>query len=219
MPSRTLLLVLLILAVTPLARSTDSEFLPAGLLLTCTLDEPNFSSKTAEVGDPVLCHIGTTTVFGRQVFPRGSSLSGHLQKASAPGHFYGKGWMELQFDRLILPGAAVLPLSAKVISAPPYKVERDGRVSGQGHARRDAVEWAIPILWPIKIATLPSRGPYPTFKGETRVTVRLMEDVAVPTLTASAPQVPMPPWARARYADSKTSWRRAVDAGSDTPNQ
>jgi len=29
---------------------------PAGTLLRCTLDEPNFSSATADIGDPVICH-------------------------------------------------------------------------------------------------------------------------------------------------------------------
>ena len=32
---------------------------PAGTLLQCTMDEPNFSSKTAAIGDPVVCHLRT----------------------------------------------------------------------------------------------------------------------------------------------------------------
>ena len=47
---------------------------PAGTLLQCTLDEPNFSSATAAVGDPVLCHLRTQQEFGRPLFPRGSML-------------------------------------------------------------------------------------------------------------------------------------------------
>src|SRR5262249_6487703 len=39
---------------------------------------------------------------------------------------------------------------------------------------------------------LPARGPYPALKGETRLSLRLMEDVEVPFRTTS---VPMPPWA------------------------
>jgi hypothetical protein len=47
---------------------------PAGTLLQCTLDEPNFSSATAAVGDPVLCHLKTMQEFGKPLFPRGSML-------------------------------------------------------------------------------------------------------------------------------------------------
>jgi hypothetical protein len=163
--------------------------------LNCVIDEPNFSSKTAAIGDPILCHLGTTSAFGRQAFPRGSYLTGHLENAKDPGHFFGKGSLSIQFDRLVLPGEGVLPLAAKVVSVPKYKVERDGRIDGKGHAKRDAVEWAIPVLWPVKVLTLPARGPYPTLKGEVRITLRLMEDAVIPARVAS---VPMPPWTRPR---------------------
>jgi hypothetical protein len=197
---KTVLLTLALSLIAPVAARADSDFLPAGLLLNCTIDEPKFSSKTAEVGDPVLCHLGTTAALGRQVFPRGSYLSGRLVDYKDPGHFVGKGWISIQFDRLILPGEAVLPLSAKVISVPHYKTSKDGKVLGQGHAKRDAVEWAIPVLWPVKLITLPARGPYPTLKSETRITLRLMEDVAIPTPARAANRVPMPPWARPTHA-------------------
>ena len=45
---------------------------PAGTLLHCTIDEPNFSSATADIGDPVLCHLNGVPEFGRVAFPRGS---------------------------------------------------------------------------------------------------------------------------------------------------
>jgi hypothetical protein len=101
------------------------EILPAGTVIHCTLDEPNFSSKTAQVGDPVLCHLGSVSAFGHSVFPRGAMLSGHLQDSKDPGRLVGKGWLELEFDRIILPGAEVLPLQSKIIAAPKLKVDRD----------------------------------------------------------------------------------------------
>ncbi len=196
MSHRILLLTLCTFLLFSLAAQAEStDFLPAGMLLNCTMDEPNFSSKTAEVGDPILCHIGSTSAFGHQVFPRGAYLSGRLQDSSDPGHFYGKGWIALEFDRLVLPGEAVLPLSTKVVAVPHYKVERNGKIDGKGHAKRDAIEWAIPVMWPIKILTLPARGPYPTLKGEQRITVRLMDDVAIPLPPSAMRNVPMPPWA------------------------
>jgi hypothetical protein len=196
MLQRMLLLTLVIALIAPAAARAESDFLPAGMLLSCTIDEPHLSSKTAEVGDPILCHLKTTAALGRQVFPRGSYLAGRLEDYKDPGHLVGKGWISIHFDRLVLPGEAVLPLSAKVISVPHYRVSRDGRMLGNGHAKRDAVEWAIPVLWPVKLITLPARGPYPTLKGEVRITLRLMEDVAIPTVPSRAARVPMPPWAR-----------------------
>jgi hypothetical protein len=182
------------LAVGARAASRD-EILPAGTLLHCTMDEPNFSSKTAQAGDPVLCHLGPISSFGHSVFPRGAMLSGHLQDSKDPGHFVGKGWLQLEFDRIILPGAEVLPLSAKIIATPHLKTDREGKIKGGGHPKRDVVEWMIPVLWPIKILTLPARGPYPALKGETRLTMRLMEDVIVPAPVNRA-SVPSPPWAQ-----------------------
>ena len=89
---------------------------PAGTLLQCTMNEPKFSSATATVGDPVLCHLKSFQEFGRTVFPRGSMLAGHLEAAKDPGHFFGKGDLKITFDRVILP-TGDLPLPAKVIAA------------------------------------------------------------------------------------------------------
>jgi hypothetical protein len=141
--------------------------LPAGTLLQCTINEPNFSSATAEVGDPVVCHLRGVTEFGQQAFPRGSYLVGHLESAKEPGHFVGKGSMKLQFDRIGLPSGD-LPIEAKMI--------------GKGHATRDVVEWMIPPLWPWKVVALPARGPRPRLKGENVVELRLMDDLLVPQM-------------------------------------
>jgi len=48
-----LLTILLCIPASILARASD-EIVPAGTLLTCTISEPNFSPKTAQVGDPVI---------------------------------------------------------------------------------------------------------------------------------------------------------------------
>ena len=188
------LAVLLCISASIVARAaTSDEIIPAGTLLQCTLDEPNFSSKTAQVGDPVLCYLSHVTAFGRSVFPRGAELGGHLQDYQNPGHFVGKGWIEVDFDRIILPGAQVFPLTAKMISAPHLRVDADGKAHSKGHPKRDAALWAIPIFWPVKLITLPNRGPFPTFKGEARLTLRLMEDIEIPV--AARASIPMPPWA------------------------
>jgi hypothetical protein len=161
------------------AASAHDVVLPAGTLLQCTLDEPNFSSKTAAVGDPVVCHLHSVTEFGQQAFPRGSYLVGHLESDKEPGHFFGKGYLKLQFDRIGLP-TGDLPLEAKVISTRGYKVDKEGKIDGNGHATRDAIEWMFPPLWPWKVIMLPARGPRPTLKGETVLQLRLMDDVQVP---------------------------------------
>ena len=89
------LVVLLVLAPGVLAQDI---LVPAGTLLQCTMEEPNFSSATASVGDPVLCHLRSFQEFGRPVFPRGSMLAGHLEADKDPGHFVGKGYLKITFD-------------------------------------------------------------------------------------------------------------------------
>jgi hypothetical protein len=167
------------LSVFSLSASARDIVLPAGTLLQCTLNEPNFSSSTVDVGDPVLCHLRGVTEFGQQAFPRGSYLVGHLDSAKDPGHFWGKGYLKIQFDRIGLP-TGDLPLEAKVISTRGYKVDKQGKIDGKGHAKRDIVEWLLPPLWPWKVIMLPARGPRPKLKGETVLSLRLMDDVQIP---------------------------------------
>jgi hypothetical protein len=161
--------------------SARDVVVPAGTLLQCTLNEPNLSSATVDVGDPVLCHLRGVTVFGQQAFPRGSYLVGHLEDAKDPGHFWGKGYLKLQFDRIGVPSGD-LPLEAKVIATRGYKVDKQGKIDGKGHPRRDVIEWMLPPLWPWKVIMLPARGPRPTLKGETVLSLRLMDDVQIPQM-------------------------------------
>jgi hypothetical protein len=173
---------------------------PAGTLLQCTLDEPNFSSATAAIGDPVLCHLKTMQEFGKPVFPRGSMLGGHLEADKEPGHFVGKGYLKLTFDRVILP-TGDLPVPAKIIQARGYKVDKQGDIDGNGHAKRDVVEWMLPPLWPWKVVSLPFRGPRPTLKGEEPLELRLMDDIVIPrTMQAGNPN--RPPYASSLHPSS-----------------
>jgi hypothetical protein len=173
----------------------QDQLVPAGTLLQCTLNEPNFSSATAAIGDPVLCHLRTTQEFGRPLFPRGSMLGGHLEADKEPGHFVGKGYLKITFDRVILPGGD-LPVPAKVIQARGYKVDKQGAIDGNGHATRDAVEWLFPPLWPWKVVSLPFRGPRPTLKGEEPLQLRLMDDIVIPRSLAQFAHPDRPPYAR-----------------------
>jgi hypothetical protein len=174
-PSVTLSL----LALTAAAAVASDTVLPAGMLLQCTLNEPNFSSKTVEIGDPVLCNLKGQIEFGQQAFARGSYLVGHLESAKDPGHLVGKGNLKIVFDRIGLPSGDV-PINAKLVATRGYKVDKQGDIKGKGHAKRDAAEWMFPPLWPEKVLTLPARGPRPTLKGETTLTLRLMDDVELP---------------------------------------
>jgi hypothetical protein len=144
-------------------------------------------------------------------------LGGHFEDYKNPGHFVGKGWIDLQFDRLILPKGQILPLSAKVISAPHLRADKDGKMHGKGHPTRDAIEWMIPVLWPEKVLTLPARGPYPKLKGETRLSLRLLDDVEI-----QSPQAVNATPARTRtdstgYRDS--SFRPFSRGSDDYPTQ
>jgi hypothetical protein len=178
------LLPLLFLGVQRSVSAQDIQ-VPAGTLLHCTLNEPDLSSKTASVDDPVLCHVSTVQEFGRAAFPRGAYMAGHIEAEKEPGHFWGKGYLKLVFDRIGLPNTDV-PLDAKVIAARGFHTDREGDILGKGHAKRDVIEWMFPPLWPWKVLTLPARGPRPTLKGEEVLTLRLMEDIIVPRLAASS---------------------------------
>jgi hypothetical protein len=187
---------------------------PAGTLLRCTLDEPNFSSATADIGDPVICHLAALRQFGKTVFPRGSYLGGHLEADKEPGHFVGKGYLKIEFDRIGFPESDI-PVPSKIIAAKGYRVDKKGDIVGKGHATRDTVEWLIPPLWPWKVLTLPRRGPRPTLKGEEQITVRLMDDIDVPRSGAVARSYDRP-GAPAAY-HSQTFQKPVAVENAETP--
>ncbi len=156
------------------------QLLPAGSLIQCTTSEPRLSSKTLAIGDPVLCRVSHAVHVGRSVLPYDSYLVGRFEDYRDPGHFVGKGWMQLTFDHMVIEPDTVIPLDAKVVDVPGYSIDRQGRIQGKGHATRDTILWLIPVLWPIDLLELPRRGPSPTLKAETRMTVKLMDDLRVP---------------------------------------
>lgn len=188
---------------------------PAGTLLQCTLNEPDFSSATATVGDPVVCHLRAQQEFGRPLFPRGSMLGGHLEAEKEPGHFFGKGYLKITFDRVILPYSD-LPVPAKVIQARGFKVDKKGDIDGKGHAKRDVAEWMIPLLWPWKIVSLPMRGPRPTLKGEESLELRLMDDISIPATMAYGPFKPdRPPYASSAQPSAFTASTNIAEPAVD----
>ena len=175
------LAVLLTLAAASVAPSafadSNQRLIPAGSLISCSTGDSKISSKTTAVGDPILCKVEHRR--GDFMLPYDSYLGGELSEYKDPGHFVGKGWMQLEFDRLYVGGTA-MPLDAKVVDVPGYKIDQQGRILGKGHAVRDTITWMIPILWPIDLINLPRRGPRPTLKEETPLTLRVMEDLVVP---------------------------------------
>jgi hypothetical protein len=165
--------------------------LRAGTLLHCTLAEPNFSSESAKIGEPLVCSARPLREFGRLAVPSGAYFVGQLESYREPGRFIGKGWIKLEFERLILPNRDI-PLLSKVISVGDFTVDSDGKIHGSGHPTRDALGWAIPLFWPVKLITLPMRGPRPTLRGELPVTLRLLEDASIPRDAYFISQNPRP---------------------------
>jgi len=209
----------LFLGVQPSTKAQDI-LVPAGTLLRCTLDEPDFSSKTADIGDPVVCHLAALRQFGKTVFPRGSYLGGHLEADKEPGHFVGKGYLKIEFDRIGFPDSDI-PVPSKIIAAKGYKVDKKGDIVGKGHATRDTVEWLIPPLWPWKVLTLPRRGPRPTLKGEEQITVRLMDDIDVPRQGASLRSYERPPAPASYHSQSfgkPVSLKNSEKPANDAPD-
>jgi hypothetical protein len=173
----TSLVALTLLLAPPLFADAGQRIIPAGALISCTTGDGRINSKTTAVGDPILCKVNYR--HGDFMMPYGSYVGGNFTEYKDPGHFVGKGWMQLDFDRLYV-GGMELPIDAKVVDVPGYKIDAQGRILGKGHAVRDTVLWMIPVLWPIDLINLPRRGPRPTLKAETMMTLRLMEDIQVP---------------------------------------
>ncbi len=178
--ARVVWVVVPLLSFTLTAKAQDLTIVRAGELVRCTLEEPNLSSATADVGEPVACYLIPFREFAYSVFPRGSFLSGRVSDYREPGRLVGKGWIVLSFDRLILGSKEEVAISAKVVSLRKFKVDTQGRILGNGHPRRDALAWSLPIFWPSQLIRLPGRGPRPTLKGENSVVVRMLDDVVVP---------------------------------------
>ena len=167
-----LLLSSLLILVAPLFARAD-QYVAAGSVISCTVSEGNISSKTERVGDAVLCTLDHTELYGRNSFPYGSYLEGHFAEFKDPGHFVGKGYMTLDFDKLIVQPDTVVPINARVVATPKYSVDADGRILGNGHATKDIVTWLIPVLWPLDLINLPRRGPRPVLKAETKLTLKV----------------------------------------------
>lgn len=170
------------------AAFASDQLIPAGSLMNCTLSEPRISSKTMSIGDPVLCRVGHAERVGRSTLPYDSYLIGRFEDYRDPGHFVGKGWMELRFDRLVVGSDMELPVEARVVDVPGYSIDRQGRILGKGHPIRDTIEWMIPVLWPIDLINLPRRGPRPTLKEETRLTLKVMDDLRIPATNDPQPE-------------------------------
>jgi hypothetical protein len=173
--------VALVLLAAPVASFASEQLVPAGSLLSCTVTEAKISSKTTAIGDPILCKLNHVELHGRSVLPYDTYLVGHFEDYKDPGHFVGKGWMELKFDHMVIEPDMEMPIDARVVEVPKYNVDKDGRILGNGHPVRDTVEWLIPVLWPIDLINLPRRGPRPVLKAETRLTLKLMDDIGLPT--------------------------------------
>jgi hypothetical protein len=173
---RTTFMLCLLLAP-PLFADAGQRLIPAGSLVSCTTGDGKISSKTTAIGDPVLCRVEHRR--GDFMLPYGTYLGGEFSEFKDPGHLVGKGYMRLDFDRLYV-GDTVVPVDAKVVNVPGYGIDAEGRVLGKGHPVRDTITWMIPLLWPIDLINLPRRGPRPTLKAETALTLRVMEDVKVP---------------------------------------
>lgn len=69
----------------------------------------------------------------------GSYLVGCFKDYKDPGHLVGKGWMELKFDRMVLPADTVISVAAKVVDVPKFNVDKLGRIHGKGHPVRHPV--------------------------------------------------------------------------------
>src|SRR6266853_4438048 len=106
--------------------------LPANLL--DHIYKPQRIVNTAQIGDPVICYLRPHREFGTSVFPRGSYLVGRFADYQDPGHFVGKGWMRLEFDRLILSPTTEVPIATRVVAVRRYRMDPEGKIIERGAA-------------------------------------------------------------------------------------
>lgn len=172
-------LVICLFAATQPSLTARDVPLVAGNLFQCTLDEPDLSSQTLKVGDPIVCYARPAHILDCSLFPSGSEWAGQFAAFKAPGRLGGKGWIKIDFNRLILPDG-IAPVRVRVISVSGFKVDAEGRIRGRDHPRRDEADWSDPFLWSGNLVTLPEQGPLPARKGERTVTLRLLDNVRLP---------------------------------------
>jgi len=138
------------LVAIPLSAHAARQIFPAGSLISCRITEAKLSSKTATVDDPILCQVGITSRNGPGRLPFDSYLEGRFEDFKDPGHFYGKGWMELKFDRMIVEPRTIIPLSARVVDVPNAResVDTAGRIVGpvRRGVWRSRADWASLLL-------------------------------------------------------------------------
>ena len=115
-------LVLISLGLTCVVSAQN--LIPAGSLVKCRVSE-KISHKVTDIGDPVACNVNNSQ------FPYGTTVIGSFQEYKDPGHFVGKGWMVVRFDRIVLPygaGGAIVPVQTKVVDVPQFFVDKQGRI-------------------------------------------------------------------------------------------
>jgi len=86
---KTAIRTLLALAIIAGPAQASDLTLRAGELLRCTLEEPNFSSAVAQVGEPTVCYLGQLREFGHAAFPRGELSHGAPRRLSRPWPHHG----------------------------------------------------------------------------------------------------------------------------------
>jgi len=152
------------------------------------MSEPNFSSATASVGDPVLCHLKSFSGVRTHRFPAGSMLAGHLEEERIRAILW-QGYLKITFDRVIVPTGDI-PLPAKVIQAKGTRWTSRETSRAKGTPSATVVEWMIPPLWPWKVVSAAGPRAAANLKGEEPMQLRLMDDIVVPRNMSASLAVP-----------------------------
>jgi len=93
-------------------------------LLHCTIDDPTISPKTAQVGDPVLCHLSQFTgVRSRGLPARLPTWRTSGSGQAGPGTLLARGYLDIVFDHIGLPNTDA-DLNARIVG------KRQGQARG-----------------------------------------------------------------------------------------
>jgi hypothetical protein len=134
------LVVLLMMAASPLLASTSSFVVPNDVALRIRLDD-TLTSVDSSVGDPF-----SATVVDQGEY-RNARVYGHIAEIHMSGRVKGSTSMVLRFDRLVMSDGRRAPVHAEIVElyhAPSgEKVDVEGAIESGGRGRKTIEHTAI----------------------------------------------------------------------------
>jgi hypothetical protein len=148
--------------------------LPAGTIIRIFSNEKLTAGVTS---GPIVFSVGSDVRFVPNRPPllsKGSKVIGQVVESQQAGRLWGKARAHIVLTSILTPDLCEYPIDAKIVEAGAFNVA-DNVVSGNGHAKRDAVLLLFPPTTLYQVLRIPSRGPKLVLNTETPITIKLMQ--------------------------------------------